>query len=152
MSRECPHPGCHRIIEDAYFMCGQHWSLLSQADKYTISAAYNRYLADEIPIVDLRIIQAEVLGRVRSGAETGPTTKPREGVCRSCGQPVLWVATEAGKSMPLDPKAVPAGPGTFAIVKGVATSGKNIPIPEGAARFVSHFATCAHAAQHRKPK
>ncbi len=42
--------------------------------------------------------------------------------CRSCGAVIFWIKTAAGKSMPCD------------------------------ADGTSHFATCAFAAQHRKPK
>lgn len=152
MSRQCPHPGCAKLIPDEYFMCGPHWNLLSPADRYTISSAYNNYLTDEIEIDALRTIQEDVLGRIEKAKAQAPAPKPREGVCRSCAKSILWVATEAGKNMPLDPGAVPAGPGTFCIVKGVAKAfGKHADIPAGAACFVSHFATCEHAAQHRKP-
>jgi hypothetical protein len=42
--------------------------------------------------------------------------------CRSCRAPIYWVVTDAGKPMPVN--------------------------PDGS----SHFATCAHAAEHRKPR
>lgn len=31
----------------------------------------------------------------------------RRSVCRGCGAEIVWVKTEAGKSMPCDPGAVP---------------------------------------------
>ena len=42
--------------------------------------------------------------------------------CRSCGAPMIWTVTAAGKRMPLNPDGT------------------------------SHFASCPNAAEHRKPK
>lgn len=41
----------------------------------------------------------------------GPPTGVKEesmskGTCRSCGKPILWIRTRAGKSMPCDPKPI----------------------------------------------
>jgi hypothetical protein len=71
--------------------------------------------------------------------------------CRSCGARVLWVETVNGKRMPLDELPNPAG-------KFLLDESKNPPLaifaPLGAdgARFISHFATCPSAEQHRRPK
>ena len=29
-----------------------------------------------------------------------------QGTCKSCGRPILWIKTRAGKSMPCDPKPI----------------------------------------------
>lgn len=42
--------------------------------------------------------------------------------CRSCTKPIYWIVTPAGKRMPVDPDGV------------------------------SHFVTCEHRDQHRKPR
>jgi hypothetical protein len=60
------------------------------------------------------------------------TTPPRQ--CRSCGAPVIWQTTVAGRPIPLDP--------TIHVVfdeSGVAHRGRN-----------SHFSTCPNAKTHRK--
>lgn len=55
--------------------------------------------------------------------------------CRSCGDPIVWIVTNAGKNMPVDAGTIEAGDEVF--------------VPE---RHRSHFATCVHAAHHRKPR
>lgn len=67
--------------------------------------------------------------------------------CSSCGRNILWTVTEAGKRMPVD--AEPAGKVTV-LVKNPDDAGT--PISKSRDHYVSHFATCAHAASHRKPK
>lgn len=60
--------------------------------------------------------------------------------CRSCGAPIVWVVTESGKRMPLDAKPEKR----FVVdVDGKAYVRDT---------YVSHFAHCPNAAQHRRPK
>jgi hypothetical protein len=70
-------------------------------------------------------------------------------VCKSCSAPVRWVKTSTGKSMPIDSQ--PALNGNLVL----HPDGENVHVatasdPPGR-RFLSHFATCINAAQHRKP-
>lgn len=69
--------------------------------------------------------------------------------CKSCGAPIIWCVTDGGKSMPVDASPVPRGnlvldlttdPPAVAVLSGYATG------------YVSHFATCPHAAKHREAK
>ena len=75
------------------------------------------------------------------------------GRCGSCGARVLWVEMVSGKKAPLD--ADPSPRGNIRIIDGV---GQVVPKAEladaqaGGLLYLSHFATCATAAQHRKPK
>lgn len=73
--------------------------------------------------------------------------------CKSCGADIVWVKTESGKSMPLD--ASPIDPtkidGACFIENGIARFGA-FDLPRGTLRYVSHFATCPQAKEHRKPK
>lgn len=63
-----------------------------------------------------------------------------ESACRSCGAPIIWVVMyPSGKRMPLNAETLPR----FVITDGVAMMRDT---------YVSHFATCPNAAQHRKPK
>ncbi len=74
-------------------------------------------------------------------------------VCSSCKKPILWKKTASGALMPLDP--VPVAGGNVIIKGDVAYTLKGDLWEEIAAeepRYVSHFATCANAAQHRKRK
>jgi hypothetical protein len=68
--------------------------------------------------------------------------------CRSCNAAIIWAKTESGKTMPLD--AEPAGrpSGVFRIeyrngyAHAISVAGEPV--------YVSHFATCPNAAQHRR--
>ena len=71
--------------------------------------------------------------------------------CRSCGAPILWRETHAGRRMPIDPEPVADGnvviEGDIAEVlkaEHLARLGGDVP------RYRSHFATCPQAAEHRR--
>lgn len=84
--------------------------------------------------------------------------------CRSCGQPVAWAVTDAGKAIPLDadpagdPLVVPDGnleatPGPLFSVRHVIPGELNLfDLFEPPTRYRTHFATCPEAASWRKPK
>lgn len=65
------------------------------------------------------------------------------GSCRSCGASILWVETSTGKRMPLDfdPER------RFVIEAGAEQMRARLRNT-----YVSHFATCPNADQHRKPR
>lgn len=64
--------------------------------------------------------------------------------CRSCGAPIIWAKTQAGKDTPLDAK-----PLRLAALGGDLFGRQITGVVEG---YVSHFATCPNAKQHRKPR
>lgn len=82
------------------------------------------------------------------------------GRCGSCGAAVVWTTTGKGKSMPVDAEPVVGGNirltqrtyplGPLATVCG--------PLPleleadDDGIRYLSHFVTCPHSAQHRRPR
>lgn len=68
-------------------------------------------------------------------------------LCGSCRKPIIWTITEAGRRMPVD--AEPVGKVTV-LVRNPEDPGT--PISKQRDAYVSHFATCISAAQHRKPK
>ncbi len=73
--------------------------------------------------------------------------------CSSCGAPILWIKTPKDKSMPLD--ATPDPKGNVVIRDGLAvvlTLDEIAKLLDGKRRFMPHWATCEHAAQHRKAK
>ena len=92
----------------------------------------------------------------------GAPVKPRP--CRSCGRPILWLVTPAGKRCPVDPEPhegrVVEGQARGDRVRGFNLAGESLcidPAPslleeERATVYVSHFATCPTAAQHRKAR
>ncbi len=66
--------------------------------------------------------------------------------CKTCGQSIQWAVTEAGKKVPLD------HPPENRFVK----TNRHLPDVELHVRmtetYVSHFATCPQADQHRKKR
>lgn len=94
--------------------------------------------------------------------------------CRSCQQPIQWGRTAAGKAMPLDLESVDPrndfvqvvvsrdGPSTLEVRSlkqsiehvaehdAVSTREAEERIVDGYDAFVSHFATCPHAHEHRR--
>ena len=76
--------------------------------------------------------------------------------CSSCGQPVVWGVTKAGRTMPLDPlvlRVVPASDplGTVIVVTaaGDTVRGRRGDGPGSLEGRISHFATCPHSDDHR---
>lgn len=76
--------------------------------------------------------------------------------CSSCGAPIVWLRTKAGKSMPCNAGLIPykANPNGKQIL--ITDWGDAVRCdltftgpPTGKARM-SHFATCPNARQHRK--
>lgn len=73
--------------------------------------------------------------------------------CRSCQAEVVWVVTEDLRKMPMDPAPVENGN----LVKVRVEDGvgvvrylkKGEEPPPGHGRYVSHFATCEFADEHR---
>jgi hypothetical protein len=67
--------------------------------------------------------------------------------CSSCGAEIVWMITTNGRPMPCDPKrltvVVPTG-------KILATARGDAPEAEVKTAFISHWASCPNAAQHRK--
>lgn len=76
--------------------------------------------------------------------------------CRSCGAPILWTATPAGNSIPLDAEPRADGNVRLGWVGGVEVAiVLNDPAERAAGQiagpmFVSHFATCPDADSWRK--
>jgi len=78
---------------------------------------------------------------------TGPV---KIDLCESCDAEIFWARTQSGKAMPVDVDPRPDGnvvvvdqdPLTVLVLKGGE--------PAGGLRYVSHFATCSHANQHRR--
>ena len=69
--------------------------------------------------------------------------------CRSCGAPIRWVHTTAGKSMPLN--AQPDATGNVVMVDGLAVVSPEPTLTEEPGdRFMPHWATCPHAERWKK--
>jgi len=67
-----------------------------------------------------------------------------ESKCSSCGAEIIWTVTAAGKRMPVD--AAPIGKVT---VLRTNPADALTPLSRQVYHFVSHFATCPNAHQHR---
>lgn len=70
---------------------------------------------------------------------------PKQPTCRSCGAPIKWVKTAKGKNMPLDLKSEEKR----IVVVGAGAKGEFGYIVD---TYLSHFATCPQANEHRKPR
>lgn len=77
-------------------------------------------------------------------------------VCRSCKAPIQWAVTAGGKRIPIDRDMVVGG--NLRLKRRSATSPPLAVIVPKADRidgewlYVSHFATCPYADQHRRPR
>lgn len=78
--------------------------------------------------------------------------------CASCGARILWCVTPAGRRIPVDADPVPGGNLRLAGQPGGTTqatvAGAAVDLFDGddGSRYVSHFATCPHASEHRRPR
>lgn len=78
--------------------------------------------------------------------------RPAKSTCDSCGDPIIWAVTEAGKRMPVDVEPtetgnlILSGQGQILTVTVVSKTGRY----PGQKLNTSHFATCKHAKRHRK--
>lgn len=80
--------------------------------------------------------------------------------CRSCGAKIIWAKMPSGKLCPFDPE--PSRVGTHTITDGVASPCAKalimVSMADPAKEFtsplvyLSHFATCPNAGQHRKKR
>ncbi|HMG21752.1 MAG TPA: hypothetical protein VK607_10560 [Kofleriaceae bacterium] len=68
--------------------------------------------------------------------------------CVSCGATIIWARTPADKRMPVDAKPDPKG--RLALVGGIARERLPLDDQMGRPAYTSHFATCPHAAAHRR--
>lgn len=73
--------------------------------------------------------------------------------CKSCGADIIWKKTIKGRTIPLDPE--PTQKGNVIISEAGEALVYNSPAAiapryADAPRYLSHFATCPNADQHRK--
>lgn len=64
--------------------------------------------------------------------------------CKSCGDRIIWAITEKGKAMPVNAEAAAR------ITLEAAPGPDERPTVRFVRTYTSHFATCPHAAGHRK--
>jgi hypothetical protein len=69
--------------------------------------------------------------------------------CRSCKAELLWCKTLTGKNIPVDLVPVPGGNIEIQVVKGKQVVVVHESNPD-ITRYVSHFATCPNAKEHRR--
>ncbi len=76
--------------------------------------------------------------------------QPDQGVCKSCGAPLLWCRTRNQKLMPVD--AEPHPEGTIDISSGEAVVVKRIGVVPlfGLTLHRPHHQTCPNVSEHRK--
>lgn len=69
--------------------------------------------------------------------------------CRSCGAAIVWATTSKGKPMPLNVEGAAPVKAEGRVVAVKSATGYHVV---QATSYTCHFATCAQAAQWRKPK
>ena len=82
----------------------------------------------------------------------------REGRCKSCGARIVWALTDGDKRMPVD--AEPSARGNIKLVWIPSLNEYRAVVqrdvkPDNVSKeplYLSHFASCAQAAQHRRAK
>ncbi len=82
-------------------------------------------------------------------------TEPRKSKCRSCGADIYWATTEKGKSMPVNVEREMDGNISLFLHRPTGELTAMVHKPGGGPwedRYVSHFATCPQAQQHRRGK
>lgn len=99
-------------------------------------------------------------GAEREGVAVDPLTRAHASHtvrhCGSCGAAIFWVHGTSGKANPLD--AAPVANGNIVIRENLLGEpvayylGRTNVAQPGEPRFVSHFATCPQAAQHRRAR
>ena len=73
------------------------------------------------------------------------------GVCKGCGNHIIWVTTVAGKSMPCDPELVTVKDedhGNFTLVFESGLVARRCSM--GSQGYVPHWASCPKAAEFTK--
>lgn len=71
--------------------------------------------------------------------------------CSSCGAEIIWCVTVEGKRMPVD--RAPSTRGNMQLLEqGDGPPLARVAIEPFPYLYLSHFATCPNASQHRKPR
>lgn len=79
-------------------------------------------------------------------------------ICRTCGNPIMWVETSTGKRMPVDLNPTVrgnitlqrAGGKVYATVHASTAAAQLATEDPDVKTFISHFTTCPHARMHRR--
>ena len=82
------------------------------------------------------------------------------GFCKSCGQMVIWIKTQAAKNMPCNPEIITyrkqkGGKEKIVTINGEVYSGEIVEagaLDATGIGYISHFATCPNASKHRERK
>lgn len=64
--------------------------------------------------------------------------------CKSCGAEIIWAVTDGGARMPVSVASKQ--------IRVVLHEGVKDPVARIQPTYVSHFADCPNADQHRKPR
>lgn len=71
--------------------------------------------------------------------------------CKGCGADVLWIKTEAGKNMIVEPKLVEVNLDDAGQINIVTPNGKTIArAPLGTMGYIPHWARCPRANDFKK--
>lgn len=75
--------------------------------------------------------------------------------CKLCGAEIIWTRMQSGKAMPVDAQPHyfrPDDDGHFTFITPEGETMKGEPEEMGIRGYISHFATCPNADQHRRKR
>ena len=75
---------------------------------------------------------------------------PKRSQCSSCGAPIWWAQTDAGRRMPVDPD--PVEDGNLRLTWQSALPCVTVDPTFDGPRYRSHFVRCPAADRHRRPR
>ena len=78
-------------------------------------------------------------------------------LCRSCGAQIKWIRTQSNVPMPVNPEVYTfrvdsKGSEVFVTQQGGVLRGDKSNEPGAIRGWISHFATCPYANEHRRRK
>jgi hypothetical protein len=68
--------------------------------------------------------------------------------CKSCKAKIVWCKTDKGKFIPVDMYSLPESDKVLLIDRW--RNGDETPLAFNPQKHTAHFATCPHAAEHRR--
>lgn len=151
--KKCPMRNCGVSIADRMFVCGLHWKRIPSPVKDEVIDVFNRYIADEVSLTELRSKTTQILADLQGlrPEEVGQQPKTLAiRCCRRCGRrTVLAECPDGSGRVELDELTAAAkaaaGDDSYVIIGCVAwpAAGKGRQY----ARFGPHRCVAAAATQ-----
>ena len=146
-------PGREAITIAREIRRGERGAELAEVYRAAERDAGGRFGAPVAQIYRHAMLEAGFLENEASGRPFNPCPVCGVSFCRTCEAAIVWARTASGKRVPLDAEPREDG-NVYVDDNGVAVyltrdELERFP-PPAESRFVSHFATCPHAEEHRR--